>query len=96
VVADGAAVDDEWAPLERPDETATAELDKVKAKSKKKSKENKVWPAQAVKIESVVNRAAVHKVMESTNRPSSCPSTSTGSADQTHMLFGARTVARKR
>jgi hypothetical protein len=36
-------------------------MDKVKARSKNKSKEDKVWPAQAVKIESVVNRAAVHK-----------------------------------
>ena len=45
------------------------------------SKGDKAWPAQAVKIESIVNRAAVHKVMESTSRPSSRPSTSTGSAD---------------
>ncbi len=61
VVADGVADDDEWAPFECPDEIATAEVDQVKAKSKEKSKKDKVWPAQAVKIESVVNRAAVHK-----------------------------------
>jgi hypothetical protein len=69
VVADGAAVDDEWARSSART-TATAEVDKVKAKSKskKKSKENKGWPAQAANIESVVNCAAVHKVMESVAR----------------------------
>ncbi len=36
MVADGATVDDEWAPFERPVETATAEVDKVKAKSIKR------------------------------------------------------------
>jgi hypothetical protein len=53
-----------------PDEIATAEVDQAKAKSKEKSKKDKGWPAQAVKIESVVNRAAVHKGMKSTTRPS--------------------------
>jgi hypothetical protein len=90
VVADGVADDDERAPLECPDEIATAEVDQVKAKSKEKSKKDKVWPAQAVKIESVVNRAAVHKGMESTSRPSSRPSTPTGSADSNpHALRSA-------
>ncbi len=41
------------------------------------SEGGKVWPVQAVKIESVVNCAAVHKGMKSTSRPSSRPSTST-------------------
>jgi hypothetical protein len=36
VVADGVPDDDEWAPLERPDEIATAEVDKVKDKSIKR------------------------------------------------------------
>ena len=67
------ADDDEWAPIERPDEIAMAEVEK--AKSKKLSKVDKVWPAQAVKIESVVNCATVHKGMKSTSRPSSHPST---------------------
>ncbi len=53
------ADDDEWAPIERPDEIATVEVDK--AKSKQLSKVDKVWPAQAVKIESVVKCATVHK-----------------------------------
>ena len=75
VVAAGVADDDEWAPIERPDEIAMAEVDK--AKSKKLSKVDKVWPAQAVKIESVVNCATVHKGMKSTSRPNSHPSTST-------------------
>jgi hypothetical protein len=73
VVAAGVADDDEWAPIERPDKIAMAEVDK--AKSKKLSKVDKVWPAQAVKIESVVNCATVHKGMKSTSRPSSHPST---------------------
>ncbi len=66
-------------------------MDQVKAwKSKEKSKKDKVWPAQAVKIESVVNRAAVHKGMESTSRPSSRPNTPTGSADSNpHALRSA-------
>ncbi len=51
------ADDDEWAPFERPDEIATAEVDKVKDNNKK-SKEDKVWPAQAVKIESFAECAA--------------------------------------
>ena len=37
----------------RPDEIATAGADNVQDKSIKRSKEGKVWPAQAVKIESV-------------------------------------------
>jgi hypothetical protein len=54
------------------------------------SKGDKAWPAQAVKIESIVNRAAVHKEMKSTSRPSSRPSTSTGSADpNSHALRSA-------
>ena len=66
---------------------ATAEV--VKDRNKK-SKENKVWPAQAVKIESVVNCAAEHKGMKSTSRPSSRPSTVTGSADSNpHALRSA-------
>ncbi len=69
------ADDDVWAPFECPDEIVTGEVDQVNAKSKEKSKEDKVWQAQAVKIESVVNRAAVHKGMKSTSRPSSRPST---------------------
>jgi hypothetical protein len=73
--AAGVADDDEWAPIERPDEIAMAEVNK--AKSKKLSKVDKVWPAQGVKIESVVNCATVHKGMKSTSRPSSHPSTST-------------------
>jgi hypothetical protein len=71
----GVANDDEWAPFERSDEIASAEVDKVKAKSKKKSKQDTVWPAQAVKIESVVNCVAMHKGTKSTSRPSSRPST---------------------
>jgi hypothetical protein len=35
-VADGATVDDEWAPFERPDETATAEKVEAKVKSIKR------------------------------------------------------------
>ncbi len=42
VVAAGVADDDVWAPIERPDEIAMAEVDK--AKSKKLSKVDKVWP----------------------------------------------------
>jgi hypothetical protein len=59
-------------------------------KPNKKSKEDKVWPAKAVKIESDVNCAAVHKGMKSTSRPSSRPSTVTGSADSNpHALRSA-------
>ena len=50
----------------------------------KRSKENKVCPDQAVKIESVVNCAAVHKGMKSNSNLSSRPST-----------LRIRTVARK-
>jgi hypothetical protein len=67
-------------------------MDQVKVKSEEKSKEDKIWPAQAVKIESVVNRAAVHKGMKSTSRPSSParPSAWTGSADSNpHALRSA-------
>jgi hypothetical protein len=45
-------------------------------------------------LEPVVHRAAVHDGMKSTSRPSSRPSTSTGSFDSNH-VFGARTVASK-
>jgi hypothetical protein len=101
----------------------TAEVDKVKDKSKKRSKEDKVWPAQAVKIESVVNCAyvlvlgrealtltgigcdwciakgaplAVHKGIKSNQSPpTAAPLLRRAPSIQTHMLFGARTVARK-
>jgi hypothetical protein len=43
--------------------------------AKKLSKVDKVWPAQAVKIELVVNCATVHKGMKSTSRPNSRPTT---------------------
>jgi hypothetical protein len=36
-VADGVADDDEWAPFERPDKTATAEVDEAKGKAKSKN-----------------------------------------------------------
>ncbi len=36
MVAGGVAVVDKWAPLERPDKIATAEVDKVKDKSIKR------------------------------------------------------------
>jgi hypothetical protein len=55
------------------------------------SKEDKVWPAQAVKIEPVVSRAAVHDGMkrhQSPRRPSSRrPTTWTGTADSNPLLF---------
>ncbi len=70
VVANGVADDDEWAPFKRPDEIATAEVVKDK---KKKSKEDTVWPAQAVKIESVVNCAAVHSSHEKHQSPQAAP-----------------------
>jgi hypothetical protein len=35
VEANGVADDDEWAPFERPDEIATAEVDKVKDNNNK-------------------------------------------------------------
>ena len=93
------ADDDEWAPSECPDEIATAEVDQVKAKSKEKSKKDKVWPVQAVKSESVVNRAAVHDGMKSTSRPvapaAGAPLLRRVPPIQIHMLFGARTVASK-
>jgi hypothetical protein len=45
---------------------------------------------QAVKIESIVKRAAVQKGMKSTSRPNSRPSTVTGSADSNpHALRSA-------
>ncbi len=74
VVAAGVADDDDWAPIERPDEIAMAEVDK--AKSKKFSRVDKVWPAKAVKVESAAQvaraaaaRAAAPKKVER-RRPS--------------------------
>ena len=60
VIADGVADDDEWAPFERPDEIAAAEVDKVKDKSIKRD------------ILFALRRGSISQVTMPGRRPAKC------------------------